>query len=85
MRSTLTFSVKDLCERYAVNEHTVLGWIKRGELQAINVGRRPGAKKPRWRITQEALEAFEQSRTATPPPPRVQRQKRDTRVIEFYK
>jgi excisionase family DNA binding protein len=79
-----TFSVKDLCERYGVGEHTVLGWINRGELKAVNVGRHPGAKKPRWRITQEALEAFEALRTPTPPAPRTRRKKRQNGVIEFY-
>jgi excisionase family DNA binding protein len=83
MGSTLT--IRDLCERYSVSQHTVLGWINRGELRAINVGRRPGAKKPRWRITQAALEAFELSRTPTPPPPRGKRRKRPAEVIEFYK
>lgn len=80
-----TLSVHDLSERYAVSEHTVLGWIRSGELRAVNVGRRPGAKKPRWRITQEALEAFEALRTPTPPPPRTRRRKRPADVIEFYK
>ena len=79
-----TLSVHDLCERYGVGEHTVLGWIASGELKAVNVGRRLGAKKPRWRITQEALEAFEQLRTATPPAPRTRRRKRPADVIEFY-
>jgi excisionase family DNA binding protein len=79
-----TLSVHDLCQRYGVGEHTVLGWIARGELRAINIGRHPGAKKPRWRITQEALEAFEQLRTATPPPPRTKHRKRPADVIEFY-
>lgn len=80
-----TLSVRDLCERYGVTVHTVLGWIRSGELRAVNVGRRLGAKKPRWRITVEALEAFEQARTATPPPPRARRRKRPAEVIEFYK
>jgi excisionase family DNA binding protein len=80
-----TFSVRDLCERYGVSEHTVLTWIARGELRAVNVGRRPGAKKPRWRITQAALEAFELARTPTPAPPRAKRKKRPADVIEFYK
>ncbi|MSU78930.1 MAG: DNA-binding protein [Gemmataceae bacterium] len=80
-----TLSVRDICDRYGVSEQTVLGWINRGELRAINVGRRPGAKKPRWRITQEALEAFELSRTASPPQPRAQRRKRPAEIIEFYK
>jgi excisionase family DNA binding protein len=79
-----TLSVRDVCERYGVGEHTVLGWIASGELRAINVGRRSGAKKPRWRITQEALEAFEAQRTPTPPAPRTRRRKRPPGVIEFY-
>jgi excisionase family DNA binding protein len=79
-----TLSVRDLCERYGVSEHTVLTWINRGELRAVNVGRRPGAKKPRWRITEAALEAFELARTPTPPPPRARRKRRPADVIEFY-
>jgi excisionase family DNA binding protein len=80
-----TLSVHDLCERYGVSEHTVLGWIRSGELRAVNVGRRPGSKKPRWRVTAEALAAFETARTPTPPPPRARRRKRPADVIEFYK
>jgi excisionase family DNA binding protein len=79
-----TFSVRDLCDRYGVSEHTVLGWIHSGELRAVNVGRRPGAKKPRWRIPNEALAAFEQLRTPTPPAPRTRLRKRPAEVIEFY-
>jgi excisionase family DNA binding protein len=78
-----TLSVRDLCERYGVGEHTVLGWIASGELKAVNVGRRLGAKKPRWRITQQALDAFEVIRTPTPPAPRTRRRK-PAGVIEFY-
>jgi excisionase family DNA binding protein len=81
----MTFTVKDLCKRYQVSEHTILALIKSGELRALNVGRKAGAKKPRWRITQEALEAFEPARTPTPLPPRAKRRKRPGNVIEFYK
>jgi excisionase family DNA binding protein len=81
----MTLSVKDVIERYGVSEGTVLTWIKRGELRAVNVGRRPGTKKPRWRITEEALQAFELARTTTPPLPRAPRRKRPAEVIEFYK
>jgi excisionase family DNA binding protein len=80
-----TFSVRDLCERYGVSEHTILQWIRSGELKAVNVGRKPGTKKPRWRITAEALAAFELARTPTPPPPRMRRKKRPAEVIQFYK
>jgi excisionase family DNA binding protein len=79
------YTVQDLERRFGVTVHTVLGWIRSGELRAVNVGRRPGARKPRWRITQAAVEAFELARTATPPPPRARRRKRASDVIEFYK
>jgi excisionase family DNA binding protein len=58
----VTYGIKDLCERYGVGEHTVLAWIHRGELRAIDVSRKRGGR-PKWRITAEALEAFELSRT----------------------
>lgn len=82
--SDRTYSVRDLTERYAVNEHTVLAWIRSGELRALSVGRKPDAKKPRWRITESALAAFEQLRTPTPTPSRIRRKKQSTNVIEFY-
>jgi excisionase family DNA binding protein len=77
-------TVKELCERYGVEEHTVLGWIKSGELRAINVGRKPGSKKPRWRVTPEALATFELLRTTTPAPPRSRRHKQPADYVEFY-
>jgi len=81
-----TLSVRNVCERYGVSEHTVLHWLHSGQLKAVNVGRDLGAKKPRWRVSQEALDAFEALRTPTPQPPRVRRRKkRPTDVIEFYK
>lgn len=58
------FTVQEIQRRYGVTVHTVLGWIRAGELRAVNVGRAPGKKKPRWRITEHALEQFELARTA---------------------
>jgi excisionase family DNA binding protein len=78
------FFVRDICERYGVTEHTVLGWIRSGELRAVNVGRSPGARKPRWRISQQALTDFEAARTTAPPPPRTRRRQQAAEVIEFY-
>jgi len=78
------YSVRDACERYGVTEHTVLTWIHSGELKAVNVSRKAGAKKPRWRITEQALAEFEAQRTPTPPVPRARRRKRPADVIVFY-
>lgn len=77
-------TVREVCELLGVGERTVLGWIRSGELRAVNVGRRLGARKPRWRVTAEALQAFEILRTPSPPPPRTRRRKRDLAVVEFY-
>lgn len=83
MRNKLT--VKDVCAHYGVTEHTVLVWIRSGELRAVNVARLSGAKKPRWRIAAESLVAFEQARAVAIHAPRAQK-KRQTPpgVIEFY-
>lgn len=55
------YTVKDLCERFQVNEDMVLTWIRSGQLEAIDVGRE-GNKRPTWRITDNAVEAFEKKR-----------------------
>jgi excisionase family DNA binding protein len=77
-------TIRDLCDRYSVTEHTVLGWIRSGELRAINVGRSLRTKKPRWRILAESLQDFEALRTASPPPPRARRRKQRADVIDYY-
>jgi excisionase family DNA binding protein len=78
------FTVRDVAQRYRVSEHTVLGWIRSGDLAAVNVGRRPGARKPRWRIAAHALTTFELRRTSAPPSPRLRRCRRPADVIAFY-
>ncbi len=83
--SDRTFCVRDLTEKFSVSEHTVLEWIRSGELRAINVGVSPGKKKPRWRISESALAEFELARTASPPPTRTRRRKQPTDTIEFYR
>jgi transposase len=81
----MTSSVRQVAERYTVGQHTVLGWIASGELTAINVARNP-AGKPRWRITSEALQAFEMLRAAQPatPEPRRRRRRQAAGAVEFY-
>lgn len=79
------YSVKDICQRYDVGEATVLKWIKNGQIEAINVGRTPNGKKPRWRVTEAALADFERARTPNPPPaPRPRSSKRRSGLVKFY-
>ena len=81
-------TVADLMLRFAVKDTTVLGWIKSGELKAVNVGRAPGLKKPQWRISAESLAEFERSRTPhaapQPSPPKRKQRKAAADVIRFY-
>jgi hypothetical protein len=67
--------------QYRVDVHRVLGWIKRGDLHAINVG--DGTQRPRFRISPEALAQFEARRSATPQP-RITRQRRRQSAVKEY-
>jgi len=53
-----------VAERYGVDVHKIIGWIRRGELHAVNVG--DGSQRPRYRISPADLAAFEAARSATP-------------------
>ena len=79
--------VAEVAERFGVSAETVTGWIRAGELRAVNVSRSRTSKKPRWRVSALAIEAFEASRTATPEPtaPKTRRKKPTDGVIEFYR
>ena len=78
-------TVKQAAEELKVTEETVRYLIHTTQLPAFSVSRNPNSKKPRYRITKEALEAFKLCRAHTTPPPRTQKRKRELDVIEFYK
>jgi hypothetical protein len=47
-----------VAEELGVNVQKVGAWIASGELVAFDLAKRTGGKKPRWRISSEALEDF---------------------------
>ncbi len=57
----------EIAKRYHVDPNTVIGWIRAGELRAINIARRD-ARKPRFLIDVADLEAFEAGRAVVPRP-----------------
>jgi transposase len=73
-----------VAERYAVSVGTVITWIAAGALRAVNVSRKPGSKRPSWRITPQAVEEFERLRTPASTQPKARRRKTAGDVIEFY-
>ena len=74
----------DIAKALGVNRTKVLAWIRRGELRAVNVAATSG-RRPRWRIAQEALDAFLIARSPTPPLHAVRRRRRaDPQIIQFF-
>jgi hypothetical protein len=61
------FTVADLCRRWRVGEDKVRALIRRGELAALDL-RSHRAGRPQYRVTHEAVIAFEQRRSTVPPP-----------------
>ncbi len=80
-------SVANVAHLLGCDQRTVLAWIRAGELQALNVATRPKGK-PRWKIPQDAWEAFQRSRSnqATIPAkaPTRRRKRQQDDVIQFY-
>lgn len=54
--------------RLGIKPAKVIGWIRGGELDAIDVSNRPGVGRPRFRISPAALQAFEDQRSVAPVP-----------------
>src|SRR5262245_23157413 len=75
------WTVRDVAARYRVGCSKVRAWIARGELVAINTG--PPCGRPRWVVTVDALEAFEQRRAGRRPQKPARRPKR-VRAVDFY-
>jgi hypothetical protein len=76
-------STRQVAERYGVTIDQVQRWIASGDLVAIVANRKLGMKKPRYRISLAALEAFEALRSAAPAP-KKRRRKVATKDVAFY-
>ncbi len=60
---------RQVAERLQVSVDKVYAWIRRGELEAVNVS--AGRGRPTWRVSEGALRRFLNSRRRrVPPPPR---------------
>lgn len=56
-----------IAARYGIKPEKVLRWIANGELVAVNIAER-STGRPRWRVSEEALQAFERRRSSRPEP-----------------
>ena len=79
-----TYTVPELADRWAVDQHKVLRWLHSGELRGLNLATNRSGR-PRWRVSAEAVQLFELSRSSGPTPKvaRPRRQKAEG-YIEFF-
>ncbi len=75
-------SVCRFARRYAIGSQKVLGFIRRGELIAVNVATN-AAGRPQWRITAESVAHFERVRASKPPSKKPRRRVRPVNV-DYY-
>jgi len=64
-RTTRNLTPPYVAKKYGVATAKIIGWIRNGELKAVNLANR-GCKRPRYSIPPEALEEFERSRQVVP-------------------
>jgi Helix-turn-helix domain len=74
-------TVADLARRWRVSEDKIRGWIRTGELRAVNTAASLAAR-PRWVVAPSAVADFEQQRSAATPRPT--RRKRRQAGVDFY-
>jgi hypothetical protein len=78
------YSVADLCRRWKIGADKIRGFLRRGELVAVNVAANLSGR-PQWRITPESVERFEKRRSSAPPAARpTPRRRQQPGLIDFY-
>lgn len=78
------FTVADIARRYRVSCERVRGWIRRGELRAID-RRDRRSRRPSWIVPPEALTGFERARSATANTiPKRQRRRKHKTLVDYY-
>ena len=70
-KSNVFSTSREIAKLLRVSPDKVLGWIRRGQLKAVNIG---NGFRPQYRISPDALQAFLRAREVQPPPPRRPRQ-----------
>ena len=65
-----------LAKEWGISADKIVGFIKRGELKAIDVSSNRGSVRPRYLIDQKDIEAFELARAVVPPAAKTKRRRR---------
>ncbi len=83
IREKLKLTPPELAAEWGIDPAKVVGWIKSGELRAINVASNVRGR-PRYLIDRADIAAFETARTITKQLPTRRRRKQDPNIIKFY-
>jgi hypothetical protein len=67
-------SPPQIAKQLGIDPDKVIGWIRTGQLNAVNVASHVGGR-PRYRISSESLENFLRLRSTSPEPKPIRRQK----------
>ena len=59
------FTPPEIARRWGIKPDKIIGWIRSGELAAMNAATKPGGR-PRYLIDVRDVEAFELKRSVTP-------------------
>jgi hypothetical protein len=78
------FTPPQLAKRYRVSCDKIVRWILAGELAAMNLATTTSGR-PRYRITAEALAAFEARRAVLSPPPRRKRPAAPANFVRHFR
>jgi hypothetical protein len=72
-----------LARAWGLDVQKIIGWIRSGQLAAINAATNPTGK-PRFLIDRQAILDFEARRAVTPPAARPARRRRSAPAVKTY-
>lgn len=75
---------RELAELWQCSVEHVLDLIRSGRLRGFSLSK-PGSKRPRWRVSTDAITEYESQHCAQVAVKPSRRQRRTKGVIEFYK
>jgi predicted site-specific integrase-resolvase len=78
-----SFTPPKLARLWQVKPATILEWIRAGELAAFDVAK-AGSKRPRYRISRAAAEAFQQRRAAVKPRRKAPAAKPRPEIVDHF-
>lgn len=78
-------SPPQLAALWGVSRHKIIGWIRSGELRAINAATNADGERPRYLVDADAVAAFERARSVVEPKqPTKRRRPKPSNVVSYF-